>query len=74
MMQNSFIKWVEKYFVTQTLQIFVLYILPLPSCIQLGMDQLGYQAVWVIHEKILKQMTHILKMLCICRPPVKISL
>ena len=73
MMQNSFKNGFKKYFVTQTLQIFVQYILPLPSCIQLGMDQLGYQAVWVNHEKFWKQMTHILKILCFYHPPEKIS-
>ena len=42
MMQNSKQKGFKKYFVTQTLQLFVLYILPMFSCSRLVMVMISW--------------------------------
>ena len=59
----------KKWFVTQLLQMFVLYIWPLPSCSRQVMDELGQQTVCINHGKFWQQITHICKIICICRPP-----
>ena len=63
-------KVVEKVFCHTTLPlwIFILSVLPLPSCIQPKLDHLGLQAVCMNHEKFWKQMTYIFKILCMYLP------